>query len=286
MSDAHLRDLERSALTGDVTAQAGYIRELLRAGYIDENAIRLAAYLRDEAASSLTSIEEQPEAIFTEIASISVEYRRQLEHVIRNLRNIAWNTIGGRRGASSVRSKNDNFLTYGPEIVIRALIASIDIAINTISNIYSGESNYQINLHAHDNLQRLIEIYIRNTDFEIAYPVIQRIRAMNIRLTHGVYVTGTTTSVRGLNYATLFSGITSLGNTLSLLIEPESEDHETAYLESANETLGFAVSATNLVIYEGGSIDPSGNNWSVIRDAIRNDLVAWLFYDDPLRDFV
>jgi len=65
VSDAYLRELERLAVAGDVTAQAGYIRELLRAGYINENAIRLATYLRDEAAGSLTSMEQQPEAIFT-----------------------------------------------------------------------------------------------------------------------------------------------------------------------------------------------------------------------------
>jgi len=273
VSDAYLRELERLAMIGDITEQTRYIQELLRVGYIDENAIRLATYLRDEAAGSLTSIEEQPEAIFTEIASSAVDYRYQLEHVIRNLRNIAWNTIGGRRGAPSVRSKNEKFLTYGPEIVMRALIASIGAATSAVSNTYSDESN-NLNFHAYDNLQRLIELYIRNTEFEIAYATIQRIGYMNLRLIQGEQ---TSETLRGLIYITLFTSITQLGNTLSILLAPESEDHETSYLESANETLGFAVSAANLTIH---------GNWPVIRDAIRNDLVGWLFYRDPLRELV
>lgn len=268
MSDAYLRELERLALAGDADAQIRFLQELLRTTHINNNALRLASYLRYEPANVLAPC---PDAIFTEISSIGVEYRRELEHVIRNLFNIS----GDIQAVAPVKSKNESDLVGSPEIVVRALFAAIRAAISAVTSTYIQDYHTQINFHIHDNYQRLVEMFMRNTDFEILEPARQKIDQM-----HQYLRTETPFIEDGeeLTYRVLFNGIERLGRALSILFAPEFEDHDTVFLNAANETLQSAVSVANLVI--------QGNNWSIIRDAIRNDLVGWLFYRDLLRELV
>ena len=296
MSDAYLRELERRLAGGDVSDYARYISELLRVGYIDETALRVASFLRDEASRTLIST-PQPRIFPGEIHHIAAVYRTPLRRSIIALLHFLGNLgIGqglatptpwvlqqldlGVLKAYRVKSKNETDLVDGSEVVMRALFAAIGAALDVLASAYiDPEEDYdpyhQINFRLYDNYQRLVELFIRDTEYEVIQSILPKMSRI-----HNEIITNQPVPIEEheLIYRVLINGLERLGRTLSILVAPEFEDHNTAFYEAACETLESAVSVANLVI--------RGNNWPVIRDAICNDVVGWLFYRDPLRELV
>ena len=287
MSDRRLRELERAAKYGDISAAKDYYASLVRQGYVSAGSIELASYLGDRAASSMVGGDEVPEDIFEGIVRYSHIYM-----VDPNLRFKILNFLHTIVGFDVV-SKNSGVATQF-DLGIRTVIAAASVPVSLVYNqcLISREKLGQEDLCSTiDNDVELLEGLLldmskwykgefgKNTEDS---------RSEIAAIRHKVYELQE--KYHGWNQEGLYPINRSVISTLAVTFEMlnyvchtmmilggDAPDANFRYMESAVNTFISAMQAYKSTSWIGKQ-DP----WPKIRDTVCSDLINWMLYEDPL----